>query len=350
MKIIDFIVPYSKDPKEMGVAICKQLFVNRILAHKPVVILCTGDSGEGKSYTGIKILEIVNNYFGVNTLDHLEDCIVYTPLEYSRKISAMLHDPKLKDCHCMLLDEARELVSSHLWYSFVNQAIADVNALHRTVKPLVFVVVVQFIKDIDPATRRTIQYYLNCIRPLNGKHVTVFISRLWKDERDLDNPRIKRRGLRGYFYTGRLTNEETGDLEKGRKMTKFYPTYLQVTLPQKEVYKVYEKINYERKSEILKRKLDTLLVNIEKEMGVKSTKVESVVNYFMEHPELLDLIETRRRGTKGTVVMKPEFKNMFDLSPTDVKDFQKSLHMRLEASDLVRKEEALEAKKDGFEE
>jgi hypothetical protein len=345
MKIIDFMAPYNDDAKQIGASICKQLFVNRILAHKPVVILCTGDSGEGKSYTALKILEIVNNCFGVDTNEYLEDCIIYTPLEYSRKMNAILHEPRLKKCHCVIMDEARELVSSHLWWSMVSQAIADVNALHRTVKPLVFIVVVQFIKDVDPATRRTIQYYLNCIRPMNGKHVTVFISRLWKDERSLENPQIRRRGLRGYLYKGQLKNPEDGTFATGTKLTKFYPSYLQVTLPQKEVYRQYEKINYERKSEILKRKLDTLLFAIEKEMGVKSSKVASVVNYFMEHPELLDLIETRKRGTKGKIVMKSEFKNMFDLSPVEVRDFQTLLHQRLEASDLVRKEEKLEEKK-----
>ena len=278
MKLIDFVVPYNADQRVMGTDICKQLFVNRILKKKPTVILCTGDSGEGKSYTGLKILEIVNNYFGVNTLDHLEDCIIYTPLEYSKKMSAMLHAPELKDCRCMILDEARELVSSHLWYSFVNQAIADVNALHRTIKPLVFVVIVQFVKDIDPATRRTIQYYLSCLRPLNAPHVNVFISRLWRDERDIENPKIRRRNVRGYYWTGPPNDIETGQFTPGKKMVKFIPTMLTVTLPQKEVYREYEKINLERKSEILKRKLEGLLFQIEKEMGFKSSKVESVVN------------------------------------------------------------------------
>ncbi|MCJ7458319.1 MAG: hypothetical protein MUP17_04950 [candidate division Zixibacteria bacterium] len=346
MKLIDFIVPYNEDQRMMGTEICKQLFVNRILKKKPTVILCTGESGEGKSYTGLKILEIVNNYFGVDTLTHLEDCIIYTPLEYSKKMNAMLHEPRLKDCRCMILDEARELVSSHLWYSFVNQAIADVNALHRTVKPLVFVVIVQFIKDIDPATRRTIQYYLSCLRPLNQPHVNVFISRLWKDERDIENPKIRRRNVRGYFYTGSVNDATTGQFTPGKKMTKFTPTMITVTLPPKEVYKEYERINLERKSEILKRKLENLLFQIEKEMGYKSSKVDSVVNYFMEHPELLDLIETRRRGTKGNIVMKQDFKKMFDLSPVEIRDFQRALHLKLEQSDLVRKDAEIEQKKE----
>jgi len=339
MNIIDFSIPYNSDPKVMGTDICEQLFINRIEHHKPTVLLLTGDSGEGKSYTGVKILQIVNNYYGVNTLDHLEDQIVYTPLEYSKKIKAILYEPRLKDCRCLMLDEARELVSAHLWYSFVNQCISDVAALHRTIKPLVFIVICQFIKDIDPSTRRTVQYYLNCMRPLNKPHVNVFISRLWKDERDLENPKIRRRNIRGYYYVG---NNQT----PGCKFTKFYPTYLSVSLPEKEVYKEYERINYERKSEIMHRKLEALLSIIEKEMGTKSTKVDSIVNYFLQHPELLDLIESRRRGSKGTVVMKAEFRSMFDLNPVEIKDFQRALHLRLEQSDLVQKEKELEEKKE----
>jgi hypothetical protein len=340
MPIIDFVVPYSDDAKEIGVKICEQLFINRILAKKPTVILATGDSGEGKSYTALKILEIVNNYFGVNTLENMEHQIIYTPLEYSRKMKAILHNTELKNLRCLVMDEARELVSSHLWYSFVNQAIADVNALHRTVKPLVFIVVVQFIKDIDPATRRTIQYYMNCLRPLNEKHVNVFINRLWKDERDIDNPKIKKRRLRGYLYKGPLQ-------EKGVQYIKFVPTYMQVTLPQREVYKEYEKINFERKSEILTRKLDKLLSEIEKETGVKSTRVIEVVNYFVDHPELMDLIE-RRIGGKGggKCVMKTEFKNMFSLTPLEVKEFQIALYDRLKLTELVAKQDRM---KEGIE-
>jgi len=332
--IIDFSVQHSNDAKKIGVTICQQLFVKRILAKKPTVILITGDSGEGKSYTALKILEIVNNYFGVNTLDSMEDQIVYTPLEYSKKIKAILHDKNKKKLRCMILDEARELVSSHLWYSFVNKAIADVNALHRTVKPLVFIVVVQFIRDIDPATRRTIQFYCNCARPLNQKYVRVNINRLWKDERDIDSPKIRKRRLRGYLFYGDRQ-------QKGNKWIRFLPTYLQVSLPEKAVYKRYEKINYERKSQILNRKLDDLLHLIEKESGVTSTKVNDLVTYFVDHPELMDMIE-RRVG--GKCVMKTEFKTMFSLTPTEVQDFQLLLYKTLKASKIIQTRSTLEEK------
>jgi hypothetical protein len=336
MPIIDFVVPKLKDPKKIGVKICEQLFVKRIQKKKPTVILCTGDSGEGKSYTALKILEIVNNYFGVKTEDHMEEQIVYTPLEYSKKMNAILHDSKLKKLKCLILDEARELVSSHLWYTFVNQAIADVNALHRTVKPLVFVVVVQFIRDIDPATRRTIQYYMNCQRPLNEKYVNVRLHRLWKDERDIDNPKIKKRKIRGYLYEGDNIHPPT-------KYTKFVPSIMKITLPEKNVYKQYEKINYDRKSEILSRKLDRLLHEIEKETGAKSTRVNDVVNWFMDHPESADMIQQRVGGKTPRCKMKPEFKKMFRLTKHEAKDFEVALYKRLKVSELA-------AKKDRFEE
>lgn len=342
MPTIDFVVPHSENPQEIGVKICEQLFVKRIEKHKPTVILCTGDSGEGKSYTALKILEIVNNYFGVKTEEHMEDQIVYTPLEYSKKMNAILHDSDKRKLKCLILDEARELVSSHLWYTFVNQAIADVNALHRTVKPLVFVVVVQFIKDIDPSTRRTIQYYMNCHRPINEKHVSVRIHRLWKDERDIDNPRIRKRKIRGYLYKGPLQ-------QKGVKYIRFIPTIMKITLPEKSVYKQYEKINYERKSEILTRKLDRLLHEIEKESGVKSTRVTDVVNWFMEHPESADMIQRRVGGKQGKCKMKPEFKRMFNLNNTEAADFEKALYNRLKATELVAKKDRMQEGMDDAE-
>lgn len=96
----------------------------------------------------------------------------------------VLHDKKAKKLKVLMIDEAREVVPAKLWYHFINQAIADVNALSRTVKPICRIMVVQFIKDVDQATRRTVQYYFKCIRPLSG-NVLFYPYRLWKDDRDL---------------------------------------------------------------------------------------------------------------------------------------------------------------------
>ena len=318
MGVVDFVVNYDTDAKKMGSEVIRHLTVNRLKARKPVIILLVGDSGEGKSYTGLKIMDIVNNWYGVKTANHLEDQVVYTPLEYTKKMDAILHDKDKKKLKVLMIDEAREIVSSKLWYSFVNRAIADVNALHRTIKPIILIVVVQFIRDIDPSTRRTVQYYFKCARPLAGS-VNLYPFRLWKDDKDIDNPRLRKRTLKGYYI-------------KNKHKIPFRPRKFIITMPPKEIYQPYDVINRERKSKIIRRKLEALIKGIEKELGF-SEKVEKLVNYYTEHPELLNLINKK---TAKKITMKKDFKEMHDLTPIEVKEFEEQLFNKLKEAELTR--------------
>lgn len=328
MGVVDFVIEYDTDAKKMGEEVIRHLTVNRLKAKKPVIILLVGDSGEGKSYTGLKIMDIINKWYGVKTEDHLEDQVVYTPLEYTKKMDAILHDKDKKKLRVLMIDEAREIVSASLWYSFVNRAIADVNALHRTIKPIVLIVVVQFIRDIDSSTRRTVQYYFKCARPLAG-NVNLYPFRLWKDDRDIDNPRLRKRTLRGYY------------LKDGKKVH-FRPRKFIITMPPKELYRPYDKINKERKSKIIRRKLQYLVKSIEKELGFDD-KIEKLADWYVTHPELLSLIQTRGRsgGTRlhrlRNIKVKSDFKAMHGLTNMEVKAFEVELLKRLEETDMLAK-------------
>lgn len=313
MGVTDFIVPYNEDASKMGADVIRRLTVNRLRYNKPVIILLTGSSGEGKSYSALKILKIVNDYYEVDTLSNLDNQIVYTPLEYTKKMDALLHDKDKKKLKVLIIDEAREIVSSKLWYSFVNRAIADVNALHRTIKPLVLIVVVQFIKDIDVTTRRTVNYYFKCARPL-GMNVNLYPFKLWMDDRDLANPRIRKRSIRGYY----------------RKDHKQIPLRLKkfvITRPPPDISEAYDKINKERKSSIIRRKLDSLVEQMEKELGMDEDRVGELIHFYMGD-------ERKRKGiieyTYHKVRLCDSFREMHGLKKVEETDFKQRIKPLLE--------------------
>ena len=318
-QFIDFVVEHVDDPAELGHRIIRNITVNRIKAKKPTIIGITGDSAEGKSYTGLAIADIVNQEFGVDTAEVIDDTVVYTPLEYTKKFDRILFDKDLKKVHTFMIDEGRELIKSKLWYDFVRQAIADVNAMHRQIKPLVVIVVSQDIGDVLRDVRKTLTFYGKCMRPLSGNvHFTLY--RLWKDERDLENVKLRKRKLRGHL------------IKDGRKVV-FVVNKFRVRLPRKEIVEKYEKLSFERKATIIRNKLEALLKQIEKEIGHQFDKVDQLVTYYTEHPELLNIILERKRNK---IRVKKEFKQMHDLTQTEVKEFEKRLLERLAEKGLAK--------------
>ena len=317
----DFQVEWYEDPRELGHEIIKHLTVNRLKAKKPTIFGITGDSGEGKSYTTLALADIVNQEFGVDTAEVLEDFVVYTPLEYTRKVDRLLFDKDLRKVHTIMIDEGRELIKSKLWFDFIRQAISDVNAMHRRIKPLVVFVVSQDVVDILKDVRRTLTFYGKCVRPLY-KNTRFTLYRLWKDERDLENPKLRKRKVTGFI------------IKNGRKI-KFTPSHSTIKLPRKEIIEKYEELSFEKKAKIIRQKIETLLKQVEKEIGQQFDKVEQLVNYYTEHPELLNIILERKRNR---IKVRKEFKQMHDLTATEVKEFEKRLLEKLAEKGFAKME------------
>jgi len=318
-KFIDFVVEWSDDPELLGHRIIQHITVNRLRAKKPVIIGLTGDSGEGKSYTALKIVDIINEYYGIDTAEHIDDIVVYTPLEYTKKLDRLLFDKSLKRIHTLIIDEGRELIKAKLWYDFVRQAISDVNAMHRQIKPLCVVVVSQDFGDVLKDVRKTMTFYGRCYRPLYG-NTNFELYRLWKDESDLENIKLRKRRLRGYI------------VKNGRRNL-FICGRFRVKLPRKEIIEKYEQLSFERKAKIIRQKLETLLKQIEKEIGPGFDKIEQLVNWYAERPELLNMILERKRNK---IRVRKEFKQMHDLTTTELKEFERRLLEKLAEKGLAR--------------
>jgi len=332
MNFIDFIIPIDKPMKDFSIEekrafseeIIQRILLNRIKKNKPTVLLLVADSGEGKSYTGLKICDILLKAQGVDFAKHINDVVVYTPLEYARKIDNLLNNKELKKVNVIMIDEARELVKAQTWYSFVNRAIADVNAMSRGIKPMVFIVVTQFIKDIDPATRRTLTFYGKCARP--HRRVKLWLYKLWKDDRDIERPELRKRRIYGV-------------VKRGNRKATIKPTF-NFSLPRKELVEPYEIMQRKQKGRLIRRKLEMLVKNLEKEFKGMYNKVDAMAKWYLEHPDQLKLI-IERKGKK--IKVKKDVKAMHELSGEECIELEKRISEKLIkrglANDVVEKKQ-----------
>ncbi|MEE9364828.1 MAG: hypothetical protein V3U92_19680 [Cellulophaga sp.] len=316
-KFVDFIVDYDPDPRVVGKRILKNITTMRLKYNKPCIIFVGGDSGEGKSTFGIKLLEIVDEAYGVE-LD-IENQIIYIPLEYAHKIKKILYGKgKFKKYRAIQLDEAREVIKAKLWYTFINQALADINVLTRAIKPIVTIIISQKIKDIDSSIRSTLTYYMTASRPL-GKRTRVKIWRLWMDDRDIENPRLRKRRLKGYII-------------KDGKRIPFTPKYFEVEMPSKKIMKEYNETNTKAKGDIIKRKLDAILQEIKEDLGEPLERVTTIANYYVNNPESIHLVMRRYRNK---LKAKTEVKKLHGFTVKESKEFEKILMEKLEKKGMV---------------
>lgn len=318
-KRIDFFVDWNADQSAMCHDIIRHITLNRNRFKKPVIILFTGDSGEGKSYAALKVMESILPE-GVTLVDVIEKVVAYTPLEYSQTINYVLFEAK--HLNVVLIDEAREVISAQLWHEFINRAISDVNALSRSVKPLVVLVVTQFIKDIDIKIRRTITFYAKCYRPLGG-NTRMRLYRIWKDDYDLENPRLRKRPLTGY-------------IKKDGRYHKFITGDIVLKKPEKEATKIYERLNREKKTRLIRAKLDKILHQLEHEFEGEFKRVEQVAEWYASHRDVLRLILKRSRGK---VTVDPEVKVLWNMNPSEFQEFEKRIVNKLSNMNLAKEDE-----------
>lgn len=251
-------------------------------------------------------------------MDYIDNINVFTPLEYPKKLDALLFDKKLKKVNIICMHEAREIVKAKLWYNFLNQAVSDVNAMSRSVKRLCFIIISQFIRDISPDIRYTLNFYSIVRRP-KGKAARLYINILWKDDRDLEKPKLRRRKLSGYLVIN------------GR-YKRFVPQYLELRKPQKEIVKLFEKRDYDAKAHIIKEKINKLVREMEQDIGDKGNKVNKMVDWYSKNLDSLPMIGRKYRNKW---LLKPEIKDLYDLSPIQAREFQTKLNEKLKEKGVI---------------
>jgi hypothetical protein len=215
------------------------------------------------------------------------------------------------------MHEARDIIKAVNWRNFLSQAVADVNAQARSLKRIAFFIISQFVKDITKEMRYTIAYYLTVYRPI-GKKVQLTWHVLYKDDRDIEQPVLRKRRLRGYIQ-----------YPDGRRRL-IVPKYIEINRPRKELVDLFERIDKESKGDVIKKRLEKLLQQMKAEY-----EVVSMVKYYSDNLEALHLIGTwNKRGFK----VKDEVSLMHDLTPIEKKEFSEKLNIALTNKKRINKE------------
>ncbi|QGH73223.1 MAG: thymidylate kinase [Siphoviridae sp. ctjeG17] len=328
-RFIDFAVKWDSKTETKDVLVKRifnALFLQRLKGKKPVVIFVSGDSGEGKSESALKIQEILCEMQGLDPVQYVDNMNVYTPLEYAHKLDALLFDKELKKLNILCTHEAREVVKAKNWQSFLSTAVSDVNAMSRAVKRICFITVSQFIRDITTDIRYTLNYYITINRPL-GHKARMQIMVMWKDDSDLEKPKLRKRKIRGYIISPSGT----------RRL--FSPTYIELSRPSKAMIEKFEQRDYDAKAVIIRKKLEKLVAEMKIEYETLNTKVEAMVEHYSKNPESLNLIGRRVRG-KWKIT--DEVRRMHDLSNEDIKEFQNKLNLKFGGNTQFKNSDSIE--------
>lgn len=324
MAFCDFVVrfdPAKDTPEELTKRILYAVWVKRLKAHKPCVVFMGGDSGEGKSLSVCRLQEIMFEVQGIEVSEqYFKAMNVFTPLQYPQKIDALLYAPELKKVNIITMHEAREVVKAKNWQSFLSQSVSDINAMSRSLKRLCVFVISQFIRDITTDIRYTLNYYCIVRRP-KGKKPRVYINVMWKDDRDLEKPKLRKRKLSGYI------------VGPDGRWRRFVPQYLEMSLPKKETVELFERLDYEAKAGIIRKKLDRLLEEMKADIGEQSRKVESMVEFYVKNPDNLNVIGKQYRGDWK---LRPEAREMHDLSKGEAQRFEKLINEAMKKKGVIQ--------------
>src|SRR6056297_688344 len=329
-QIIDFYVkfnPETETKEDLARKILYSLFIKRVKAKKPVVAAIIAKSGEGKSYACNKLIDELMWIQGIDLLEnmHLFDtATIANPVQYAEKLDLILNDKNYKKLNVMAVHESRTVISANNWRSFVNTAIADVNAMSRAIKPLMFFFISQAWKDIDSNVRSTITHYITITRPNSKNYSRMEISVVWNDERAIEKPRFKKRKIRGVV-----------EYPDGRARP-FTPDSLYLRWLRKPIQERFEKLDYEGKKLILQNKMSKIIGDMKAEMGDFTEKIDTMVDWYISHTDSLQ--EVAKRTKKGWTFNK-NLKSLHDLSPQETKLFQQRFNEKITESEMVRKED-----------
>lgn len=324
MAFTDFVVRYDPEKDKLTditERVLYSLFIRRVKYKKPAVTFISGDSGEGKSISTIGLQYILMKAQGLDLKKYVNPINVYTPLEYPEKIDQLLHNKELKKINMICVHESRELIRAKNWQTFLTQAIGDINAESRSIKTLIFFIISQFIRDVTTDIRYTLNYYIKVNRPMGKGYAKMELYKMWKDDRDLEKPKLRKRRVSGYLVYPNGTYR------------RFQPRYLEMRLPPKEIVDIFEANDLAAKKGLIRRKLDKLLKEMKAELVGEDDKLELIADYYLSNP---DFLNTVGRVYKKKFEFKTEILQMHDLSKSESKKIQEIMYKRLEDKGVVK--------------
>lgn len=329
----DFAIRYDPKvdkPEDITKKVLHSIILRRLKYKKPAILFIAGKSGEGKTYSAVKLQQLLLEIDGLDIRKYLQDINVFTPLEYPTKIDRLLYDKELKKVKVICMHEAREIIRSTHWQDFLTTSVADVNALSRAIKRLCIMILSQNIKDIAKEIRLTINYYCKVTRPI-GHKARLYMYTIYEDDRDIERPRQRKRRLTGYL------------VYPDGKYKKYTPKYLELDKIDKDLAKAIDHADVEAKGAILRNKLNKLFKKIKQDIGDDGTdKINAMVDWYVENNQNLQLIGKVR---KGKIRVSNDFKQMHELTKDEALKFQDALNAKMEALGMVEKDDGGEDEK-----
>lgn len=281
---VDVIVRWKGSEEELMNDILTNLFIKKLKAGMPIFISIVGKSSSGKSAFSILIQDIMYKARELDYLDYVEETILIKPSQYSNKVKQMLNmkDKKMKKAFTLQTDEAKFLINSESWGSFRNKAIRTITATSRAIKPILFIVIAQLMRDIDKATRLSLDYYFEITRS-PGVSPKVIPYVLYEDTTDVEKVKIKKRRLTAVIIYP--------DGSQRKVLPIFRPK-----MPRKELYEKYQSFEVKSKEEEIFALLDELDKDIEKLSGDYSAKVKEFAQHLIDNPTELEKLGEFKRG------------------------------------------------------
>ena len=281
---VDVIVHWKGSEEKLMEDILINLFIKKIKAGMPLFISIVGKSSSGKSAFSILIQDIMYRANNLDYIDYVEQTILIKPDQYSKKVKEMLDkkNKHMKKAFTLQTDEAKFLINSESWGSFRNKAIRTITATSRAIKPIIFIIIAQLMRDIDKATRLSLDYYFEISRsPGVSPRVIPYV--LYEDTTDIEKVKIKKRRLQAVIVYPNGTRKKV--------LPVFRPK-----MPRKELYGKYNSFEVTSKQEEIFKLLDELDRDIEKLSGDYSAKVKEFAAHLIANPVELEKLGQFKRG------------------------------------------------------
>jgi hypothetical protein len=275
---------FTGDEKQILRKVIIHEFLKPIQGGIPNIIGIIGKSGFGKSLFALYCQQIIYEEMGLDFLNYVESTTLIKPNDYAPKVREILYNPKLKKIITVQMDEAKFLLNAHKWQSFKNQSTQTITAICRTKKPMIFFILAQKRKDIDPKVRDTLDYYVKIDRdPFEKPKVQIY--ELYETDDDYENPVIKKKPI---YVTIRPTHGKTQTV-----VPVFRPM-----LPRQDIIDKYNAIAEPAKDEQLLSILDKMEEEAKKLGEQTDERIEEYVDYLKDNPGELDKIWSYNPKTK----------------------------------------------------
>jgi adenylate kinase family enzyme len=310
---VDFVVKWQGNIQDTTAEIFDHLFIRRIKAKKPCVILITGASGEGKSNTGIYLADKMFKREGLDFVNYVRQAVIGGIEDFGPKAKAILNDKELKDCFVIIIDEAAATVNAKDWSSLTNRAVNFISNMSRAIKPLLIIIIAQSLKQVDSQTRQSVNFYMPVTRTYN-KPAKAKIYKFYVNERDLEKPKLQKRLVRGYIdYNDNKELIELKDIE--------FPKV------RDEVWDLYKVDMIDSKSKLLEAEFDKLAKHLlEKNDNQQQQRIEALSKYLWSNKYILSNFA---KFTKKKWSLKDDFLTAFSVTDLERKDIEKLLQTKV---------------------